>query len=113
MEQQRNFNDNVKIALLSPGSILHVPFANRDTVRDSLKESRYLKKNWTKIIVQTPILSIKAAAEWGLHMKCKVILKRFALSCDISQTHLKLQASDTTINAVHSKIWHSQSRFLL
>lgn len=44
MEQQRNFNDNVKIALLSPGSILHVPFANRDTVRDSLKESRYLKK---------------------------------------------------------------------
>lgn len=104
MEQQRNFNDNVKIALLSPGSILHVPFANRDTVRDSLKESRYLKKNWTKIIVQTPILSIKAAAEWGLHMKCKVILKRFALSCDISQTHLKPQASDTTINAVHSKI---------
>lgn len=44
MEQQRNLNDNVKIALLSPGSILHVPFANRDTVRDSLKESRYLKK---------------------------------------------------------------------
>ena len=104
MEQQRNLNDNVKIALLSPGSILHVPFANRDTVRDSLKKSRYLKKNWTKIIVQTPILSIKAAAEWGLHMKCKVILKRFALSCDISQTHLKLQASDTTINVVHSDI---------
>lgn len=104
MEQQRNLNDNVKIALLSPGSILHVPFANRDTVRDSLKESRYLKKNWTKIIVQTPILSIKAAAEWSLHMKCKVILKRFALSCDISQTHLKPQASDTTINAVHSDI---------
>lgn len=100
MEQQRNLNDNVKIALLSPGSILYVPFANRDTVRDSLKE----KKNWTKIIVQTPILSIKAAAEWGLHMKCKVILKRFALSCDISQTHLKPQASDTTINAVHSDI---------
>lgn len=104
MEQQRNLNDNVKIALPSPDSILHVPFANRDTVRDSLKESRYLKKNWTKIIVQTPILSIKAAAEWGLHMKCKVILKRFALSCDISQTHLKPQASDTTINAVHSDI---------
>lgn len=104
MEQQRNLNDNVKIALLSPGSILHVPFANRYTVHDSLKESRYLKKNWTKIIVQTPILSIKAAAEWGLHMKCKVILKRFALSCDISQTHLKPQASDTTINAVHSDI---------
>lgn len=105
MEQQRNLNDNVKIALLSPGSILHVPFANRDTVRDSLKESRYLKKkNWAKIIVQTPILSIKAAAEWGFHMKCKVILKRFALSCDISQTHLKPQASDTTINAVHSDI---------
>lgn len=55
-------------------------------------------------MVQTPILSIKAAAEWGLHMKCKVILKRFALSCDISQTHLKPQASDTTINAVHSDI---------
>lgn len=104
MEQQRNLNDNVKIALLSPGSILHVPFTSRDTVRDSLKESRYLKKNWTKIIVQTPILSIKAAAEWGLHMKCKVILKRFTLSCDISQTHLKPQASDTTINAVHSDI---------
>ena len=93
-----------QIALLSPDSILHVPFPNRDTVRDSLKESRYLKKNWAKIIVQTPILSIKAAAEWGLHMKCKVILKRFALSCDISQTHLKPQASDTTINAVHSDI---------
>lgn len=104
MEQQRNLNDNVKIALLSPGSILHVPFTSRDTVRDSLKESRYLKKNWTKIIVQTPILSIKAAAEWGLHMKCKVILKRFTLSCDISQTHLKPQASDSTINAVHSDI---------
>lgn len=44
MEQQRNLNDNVKIALLSPGSILHVPLPNRDTVRDSLKESRYLKK---------------------------------------------------------------------
>ena len=40
MEQQRNLNDHVKIALLSPGSILHVPFANRDTVRDSLKEKK-------------------------------------------------------------------------
>ena len=49
MEQQRNLNDNVKIALLSPGSILHVPFANRDTVRDSLKESRYLKKTGLKL----------------------------------------------------------------
>lgn len=101
MEQQRNLNNNVKIALLSPGSILHVPFANRDTVRERIT---LFKKKWTKIIVQTPILSIKAAAEWGLHMKCKVILKRFALSCDISQTHLKPQASDTTINAVHSDI---------
>ena len=49
MEQQRNLNDNVKIALLPPGSILHVPFANRDTVRDSLKESRYLKKTGLKL----------------------------------------------------------------
>lgn len=49
MEQQRNLNDNVKIALLSPGSILHVPFTNRDTVRDSLKESRYLKKTGLKL----------------------------------------------------------------